>query len=84
MDEKKLYANIKLNLENLLKIVEIFPKDIKMQFAIDKRQTWNVCKGKYSSWESFAIAKGNQITPLLRNECHKYLHLEFHSDRRQI
>lgn len=73
MDDIKLYAGTKPNLNQLLKIVEIFSKDIKMAFGIDKCKTQNITKGKYNTGETFSTSTGQQINPLLKEEHYKYL-----------
>ncbi|XP_075170249.1 uncharacterized protein LOC142242567 [Haematobia irritans] len=79
MDDLKLYASTKQNLKNMLKIVEIFSNDIKMQFGIDKCRTQNMSKGKYTQSHDFVTADGSHITPLESGEYYKYLGIKQHT-----
>lgn len=78
MDDLKLYANTNTKRDYLLKIVELFSQDIKMQFGIDKCRTQNIVRGNYASAESFRTEEGEEITPLHREEHYKYLGIHQH------
>lgn len=72
MDDLKLYANSPSQLNKLISIVEMFSKDINMQFGIDKCKTINIRKGRLEL-EKYVTEGQEVMQPLGELEYYKYL-----------
>lgn len=73
MDDIKAYAGTSKHLEYLLKIIESFSTEIKMEFGIDKCRTVNIIRGKLNKGPNFATQDGNCIESMDDNDIYKYL-----------
>ena len=72
MDDLKLYASSKEDMETLVHTTAEFSKDIKMEFGLDKCATVKIIKGKKAVFEGISLPDGHQIDGL-DNEGYKYL-----------
>jgi hypothetical protein len=73
MDDLKLYANAKKNLDNLLAITCNFSKSIAMELGLEKCKIINLEKGCLVQSEGFYIDDNQAIQDLAENENDKYL-----------
>lgn len=74
MDDLKLYAGTRNQVNQLIQIVETFTKDIKMQFGMDKCRTLTVKKGSVEL-QPYESTHGHNIEPMNETETYKYLGL---------
>ncbi len=72
MDDLKLLASTRSQLEQLLKIVEEFSNDINMQFGLDKCRILNTVKGKVHQ-RDFELQNGMTIEAMQDRDLYKYL-----------
>lgn len=72
MDDLKLYAGTTTQLRHLLKIVEMFSKDIHMEFGLDKCKVLNIKKGNIEL-KGFETEDGESIEPMDETDTYKYL-----------
>lgn len=73
MDDIKLYAPNIEKLKNLLKIVETYSNDIKMEFGINKCKLQNITKGKFKVVTPYTTQDERDIEQLQPDELYKYL-----------
>lgn len=76
MDDIKLYSSSANSLEQLLKIVEKFSNDIKMEFGVEKCKTIQIVRGKMTKGLDYITATGKTIQSLEEGEFYKYLGME--------
>lgn len=72
MDDVKLMASSKDQLEKLLKVVEEFSRDVGMEFGLDKCRTLHIQRGKIQPG-SFTMEDGQTIKSMEAGETYKYL-----------
>lgn len=74
MDDIKLYATNRQQLEHLLKITENFSTDIKMTFGTDKCKVNSIIKGQHKETDPFNLElQGGTIDSMELKETYKYL-----------
>ena len=73
MDDIKLYAATKSQMQSLVSSTEKFSEDICMEFGIDKCKTLNVNKGKIRQFEGFQLENNDVIDAMEDGEVYKYL-----------
>jgi hypothetical protein len=71
MDDLKVYMGIQRQLNQLIKTVELFTTDIKMEFGLDKCQTLNIRCGKVEL-EGFETRQCDIIEPMNETDTYKY------------
>lgn len=76
MDDLKLYAKGKKQLEGLLELVRRYSEDITMEFGLKKCATVNVRRGKITAEDSVILADGREITSLSTEDRYKYLGIQ--------
>ena len=64
MDDLKLYAECKDNMELLVNTTAQFSSDIKMQFGLDKCATVKLNKGAKAEFDGISLPNGDQIHDL--------------------
>ena len=75
MDDLKLYAKSRAQLESLVKTVKIFSEDIGMKFGLEKCAVLELRRGKFCSSENLALYDDDSIHSLQEDEDYKYLGL---------
>ncbi|KAI5743538.1 hypothetical protein M8J77_019336 [Diaphorina citri] len=75
IDDLKLYAKNKDDLEYNLQLTKTFSNDINMTFGLDKCKTCSIIKGKIQEQEGFTLEEGEKIEALEQEEDYKYLGL---------
>lgn len=74
MDDLKLYAKGKKQLEGLLELVRRYSEDIAMTLGLEKCATVNVKRGKMAVEDSVTLADGREVTVVgSREDRYKYL-----------
>lgn len=79
MDDIKLYAETKDQLNNLIRITEYFSKDIHMEFGIEKCKIQTVERGKWSQSDPFTTVDQQVISGMSSEETYKYLGYQQHT-----
>jgi hypothetical protein len=74
MDDIKLYASTKTQLDKLIEIVSIFTHDIGMKFGLDKCKTLSIVKGKINNVAD--TREEHFFDQLEENEYYEYLGLK--------
>lgn len=74
MDDIKIYARTKPQLESLIHIISTFSDDIHMQFGNTKCKTTYIERGKWKEIDPIQTTTGEYITNMSENETYKYLH----------
>lgn len=72
MDDIKLYATNKKQLNDLINISDTFSRDIYMEFGMDKCRTLNIEKGKTLNGDAL-LPNGEIMRALEKGETYKYL-----------
>lgn len=72
MDDLKLYAKRKEDLEKLLDVVRFFSRDIRMEFGLDKCAMLEIRKGTKAACEGIDLPDGQRIKEVDENG-YKYL-----------
>ena len=73
MDDLKLYAKDKKELDTLIQTVRVFSKDIGMDFGIEKCAMIQMKRGKFVISEGIELPNGKEIRSLDDQEGYKYL-----------
>lgn len=76
MDDIKIFSSNQPNLKKLLRVTEIFSKDIAMNFGLTKCRVNSIRKGKWQQAEDFALLQrtgGGVIASMEKDERYKYL-----------
>ena len=73
MDDIKLYASTKTQLNNLLNATEEFTTDIKMEFSITKCKTTHIERGNWSTDSTQRTLQNETLQNLEKHETYKYL-----------
>ena len=73
MDDLKLYAKDKKELDTLIQTVRVFSKDIGMDFGIEKCAMIQMKRGKFVMSEGIELPNGKKIRSLDDQEGYKYL-----------
>ena len=73
MDDLKLYAKDKKELNTLIQTVRVFSKDIGMDFGIEKCAMIQMKRGKFVMSEGIELPNGKKIRSLDDQEGYKYL-----------
>jgi hypothetical protein len=73
MDDLKLYANSKQEMEELLRKTKVFSDDIRMSFGTDKCRIHIMEKGKWSNGSLNSLTDSNDIATMEKDELYKYL-----------
>ena len=73
LDDLKLFAKTRADLESLLSTVKLFSSSIHMNFGIDKCATTSIVKGKLTSCEDIAVSADTIIPSLNTYDSYKYL-----------
>lgn len=76
MDDLKLYARGRKQLEGLLELVRKFSEDIGMSFGLEKCATVNVKRGKMSEEENIVLSDGREVASLRTEDRYKYLGIQ--------
>ncbi|XP_064292512.1 uncharacterized protein LOC135310067 [Plodia interpunctella] len=72
MDDIKLYAKTKKDIDKLIETTAKFSNDINMKFGLDKCRTLHIIKGKTQPG-GYAISETESIAAMEPNEVYKYL-----------
>lgn len=72
MDDLKIYAGTERKLKQLIKLVEVFTTDVKMEFGLDKCRTLSFKKGSIELNE-VEMEQGEAIEAMDRGDTYKYL-----------
>ncbi|KAL1454659.1 hypothetical protein WDU94_010873, partial [Cyamophila willieti] len=75
VDDLKLFASNKEDLNHNLQLTKTFSDDINMTFGLDKCKTCCIIKGKVQEEEGYALDEGENIESLEEEENYKYLGL---------
>ncbi|KAL1461989.1 hypothetical protein WDU94_013846 [Cyamophila willieti] len=75
VDDLKLFASNKEDLNHNLQLRKTFSDDINMTFGLDKCKTCCIIKGKVQEEEGYALDEGENIESLEEEENYKYLGL---------
>ncbi|XP_066901997.1 uncharacterized protein [Halyomorpha halys] len=78
MDDLKLYAKNKQQLQSMSEIVSSYTKDISMSFGLDKCALLHVNKGRVVSAQNLLINEDECIRELEAKEQYKYLGIQKH------
>ena len=73
MDDLKLYASTEKQINSLVNTVQIFSKDIRMNFGFNKCAKVTIIKGNITEGQHIKIPDGNEIKNLDLDEHYKYL-----------
>lgn len=73
MDDIKLYAKNQQELQRLIKIIEKFTTDIKMEFGIDKCKTQHIERGLWTNRNTTETLNSETLQNMDENEYYKYL-----------
>ena len=73
MDDIKLFAKNKNELEALKHTVRIYNQDIGMEFGIEKRALFVMKIGKRNLTDGIELPNQDKIRTLTENETYKYL-----------
>ena len=73
MDDLKLYAANDQQLDMLIKIVNIFSDDIKMNFGIDKCNKLTIIRGLSKETNNIQLDNGDEIKSLNNQQFYRYL-----------
>ena len=73
MDDLKLYAKDKKELDTLIQTVRVFSKDIGLDFGIEKCAMIQMKRGKFVMSEGIELPNGKKIRSLDDQEEYKYL-----------
>lgn len=73
MDDLKLYAATRKQLNNLLNITETYSEDIQMKLGTDKCKINSIINGKHSIQEEYILQDSNIIQNMEMDETYKYL-----------
>ena len=73
LDNLKLFAKSRTNLESLVSTVKLFSKFIHMSFGIDKCAIASFVKGKLTGCENLAVTADTIIPALNTYDSYKYL-----------
>ena len=73
LDDLKLFAKTRGDLESLLSTVKLFSSSIHMDFGIDKCATTSIVKDKITSCEDIAVSADTIIPSLNTYDSYKYL-----------
>ena len=73
MDDLKLYAKDKKELDTLIQTVRVFSKDIGMDYGIEKCAMIQMKRGKFVMSEGIELPNGKKIRSLDDQEGYKYL-----------
>lgn len=76
MDDLKLYARGRKQLEGLLELVRKFSEDVGMSFGLEKCATVNVKRGKMSEEENIVLSDGREVASLRTEDRYKYLGIQ--------
>ena len=76
MDDLKLYASSDTELSQLLSVVNIFTKDIRMELGLDKCAKCSLRAGRKISTENIQLEEEVHIRDLEEQETYKYLGIE--------
>ena len=76
MDDLKLYADNNEHLNELVKTVHHFSKDICMEFGLEKCSKCTVRNGKKANAQNLHLEDGGQIEDLETDTIYKYLGIE--------
>ncbi|XP_066903558.1 uncharacterized protein [Halyomorpha halys] len=76
MDDLKLYAKYKEQLQNMVEAVSSFTRDIGMSFGLDKCAVLHVTKWKVVSKQNILINEEEHIKELEANKLYKYLGMQ--------
>ncbi|KAL1448163.1 hypothetical protein WDU94_000554 [Cyamophila willieti] len=79
MDDIKLYAETKDQLNNLIRVTEYFSRDIHMEFGIEKCKIQTVERGKWSQSDAYTTIDQEVITGMSSEETYKYLGYQQHT-----
>lgn len=83
MDDLKLFARGKQQLEGELEIVRAFSEDIRMTFGLDKCATVHVRRGKLAENENITLRDGDCIRNLGIESTYRYLGIQQSYEIRQ-
>lgn len=83
MDDLKLYAKGRNQLEGELELVRKFSEDLGMSFGLEKCATVSVRRGKMAEEENIKLSDGREITNLGIEERYKYLGIQQTYEMRQ-
>lgn len=73
MDDLKLYTSTRNQLNNLLKVTEIYSQDIQMKLGTDKCKINSIINGKHSTEKKYTLQDSNIIKNMEADEAYKYL-----------
>ncbi|XP_044762004.1 uncharacterized protein LOC123319205 [Coccinella septempunctata] len=76
MDDLKLYARGKKQLEGELELVRRFSTDIGMRFSLEKCATVEVKRGKLVEGENIRLADGREMANMKAEDRYKYLGIQ--------
>ena len=73
MDDLKLYAKNRAEIESLINTVRIYSEDISMEFGFDKCASMGMRRGRIAEMEGIELQDGNLIRSLGPDQNYKYL-----------
>lgn len=76
VDDIKVYSNSSVGLKKILRVIENFSNDIRMNFGLDKCRISNLINGKWQAIEDYQLLQasgGGTILAMDRDEHYKYL-----------
>ncbi|XP_044760303.1 uncharacterized protein LOC123317758 [Coccinella septempunctata] len=76
MDDLKLYARGKTQLERLMELVRKYSEDIAMTFGLEKCATVNVKRGIMARGEDLVLSDGPDVAGLRAEDRYKYLGIQ--------